>query len=214
ASGLFVLDPQTWGFDREGDFRERQSELMAAAASIDESQRTPARLKLARFYLARTLTAEAKGVVDLTASDEDTDGSPLLLRGVANVMLGRGTDAIKDLSDASVSNRSEAALWRALALAQQGKWTEAREGFRSLATAAATLPLELQRLAFQEAVRAAVEVRDFGAAQSLLNEFETLQASAQDADLAVLKGRIMEGLGRLGEALTFYHMAAQSPDRP
>ncbi|TMJ04363.1 MAG: tetratricopeptide repeat protein [Alphaproteobacteria bacterium] len=214
ASGLFVLDPQTWGFDREGDFRERQAELTAAAASADESQRTPARVKLARFYLARELTAEAKGVLDSTASDQHTDGSPLLLRAVANVMLGRGTDAVKDLSHASLANRSDAALWRALALAQQGKWAEAREGFRSLATAAATLPVELQRRAFLEALRAAVEVRDFGAAQSLLNEFETLQASAQDADLAVLKGRIMEGLGRLGEGLTFYHAAAQSPDRP
>ena len=64
-----------------------------------------------------------------------------------------------------------------------------------------------------EAVRAAVEVRDFGAAQSLLSEFETLgQAPARSADLTVLKGRIMEGLGRLAEALTFYHAAAESPD--
>ncbi len=167
--------------------------------------------------MARDLAAEAKGVLDATALDEsaNADGSAFLLRAVANVMLGRGADAMKDLSHASVGNRSDAALWRALALAQQGKWAEAREGFRSLETATATLPMELQRHAFQEAVRAAVEVRDFGAAQSLLNEFETLgQAPARDADLTVLKGRIMEGLGRLAEALTLYRAAADSPDRP
>src|SRR5205807_7530812 len=33
AAGLFVLDPQGWGFDREGDFRARQSELIATAAA-------------------------------------------------------------------------------------------------------------------------------------------------------------------------------------
>lgn len=217
ASGLFVLDPQTWGFDREGNFRERQTQLVAAAASAEEPHRTPARLNLARFYMARELAAEAKGVLDATALDEQAvaDGSALLLRAVTNIMLGRGADAIKDLSQASVGNRSDAALWRALAQAQQGKWTEAREGFRSLDTATATLPVELQRHAFQEAVRAAVEVRDFGTAQSLLNEFETLgQAPARDADLTVLKGRIMEGLGRLAEALTYYRAAAESPDRP
>jgi len=217
AAGLFVLDPQTWGFDREANFRERQEQLVAAAASADESQRTAARLNLARFYMARELTAEAKGVLDATALDENavTDGSALLLRAVSNVMLGRGADAMKDLSHASLGNRSDAMLWRALALAQQGKWAEAREGFRSLDTATATLPVELQRHAFHEAVRAAVEVRDFGAAQSLLNEFETLgQAPARDADLAVLRGRIMEGLGRLAEALTYYRGAAESPDRP
>jgi len=217
ASSLFVLDPQTWGFDREGNFRERQEQLVAAAASADESQRTPARLNLARFYMARELVAEAKGVLDATTLDENavTDGSALLLRAVSNVMLGRGADAMKDLSHASLGHRSDTTLWRALALAQQGKWAEAREGFRSLDTATATLPVELQRHAFHEAVRAAVEVRDFGAAQSLLNEFETLgKAPARDADLAVLRGRIMEGLGRLAEALTYYRAAAESADRP
>jgi tetratricopeptide (TPR) repeat protein len=215
--GLFALDPQTWGFDRESDFRERQIQLVAAAATTDEAQRTPARLGLARFYLARDLMPEAKGVLDVIALDEQAaaEGSALMLRGVANVMMGRGADAMKDLSQPSVANRTDAALWRALALAQQGKWSEAREGFRSLDTATATLPVELQRHAFTEAVRAAVEVHDYGAAQSLLNEFETLgPAPQQDAELTVLKGRVMEGLGRLAEALTFYRTAAEAPERP
>jgi tetratricopeptide (TPR) repeat protein len=129
--------------------------------------------------------------------------------------MGRGADAMRDLTQPSVGSRSEAVLWRALALAQQGKWAEAREGFRSLDAATATLPLELQRYAFTEAVRAAVEVHDYGAAQTLLNEFDTLGPAPQrDADLTLLKGRIMEGLGRLSEALTFYRAAAESPERP
>jgi tetratricopeptide (TPR) repeat protein len=217
ASGLFMLDPQTWGFDREADFRDRQTQLVTAAAAAEEAQRPAARLNLARFYLARDLTTDAKGVLDVTASDESAvaDGSAQMLRAVTNVMLGRGIEAMKDLSHAAVGNRSEAALWRALALAQQGKWSEAREGFHSLDTATATLPMELQRYAFHEAVRAAVEARDFGAAQSLLAEFETLGTLRErDADLAVLKGRVMEGLGRLAEALTFYRAAAESADRP
>jgi tetratricopeptide (TPR) repeat protein len=217
ASGLFVLDPQTWGFDREADFRDRQALLVAAAAAAEEAQRPAARLNLARFYLSRELTADAKGVLDVTASDESAaaDGSAQMLRAVANVMLGHGAEAMKDLSHAAVGNRSEAPLWRALALAQQGKWSEAREGFRSLDTATATLPVELQRYAFHEAVRAAVEARDFGAAQSLLAQFDTLGMTRErEADLTVLKGRIMEGLGRLAEALTFYRAAAESADRP
>src|SRR5258707_34659 len=75
-------------------------------------------------------------------------------------------------------------LWPALAVGREGKWAEARESFRTLDTATATLPLEMQRFAFQEAVRAAVEVRDFGAAASLLSEFETLgSAHERKADL-------------------------------
>ncbi len=199
------------------NFRDRQIELVSAAAAADDVHRPAARLNLARFYLSRDLASEAKGVLDVTAFDEGAmgDGSAQMLRAVANVMLGRGADAMKDLAQAAVGNRSEAPLWRALALAQQGKWSEAREGFRSLETATATLPIELQRYAFHEAVRAAVEARDFGAAQSLLVEFETLGTTRErDADLTVLKGRLMEGLGRLAEALTFYKAAAESPDRP
>jgi tetratricopeptide (TPR) repeat protein len=217
TSNLFTLDPQKWGFDREANFRERQTQLVAEAAAAEAGQRTPARLNLARFYFARDLIPEAKGVLDVTASDEQAaaEGTPLLLRAIANTMMGRGADAMKDLSQPAVAERSEAVLWRALALAQQGKWTEAREGFRSLDTATATLPVELQRYAFTEAVRAAVEVHDYGAAQTLLNEFDTLGSAPQhDADLTLLKGRIMEGLGRLSEALTFYRTAAESPERP
>lgn len=217
VSGLFVLDPQTWGFDREANFRDRQTQLVAGAAAADETHRATARLNLARFYLARDLVTEAKGVLDVTASDEGAaaDGSAQMLLAVTNVMLGRGADAVKDLAHAAAGNRGEAPLWRALALAQQGKWSEAREGFRSLDTATATLPMELQRYAFHEAVRAAVEARDFGAAQSLLVEFDTLGTTRERAaDLTVLKGRVMEGLGRLAEALTFYRAAAESPDRP
>ena len=214
---LFTLDPQKWGFDREGDFGARQTQLVAEAAAAEGVRRAPAQLNLARFYLARDLIPEAKGVLDVAASDEQAaaEGTPLLLRAVANVMMGRGADAMKDLSQASVASRTESVLWRSLALAQQGKWSEAREGFRSLETATATLPVELQRYAFTEAVRAAVEVRDYGAAQTLLTEFDTLGPAPQrDADLTLLKGRLMEGLGRLSEALTFYRTVAESNERP
>src|SRR6185295_10365585 len=97
---------------READFRERQIQLAAEAATADAAQRTAARLTLARFYLARDLIPEAKGVLDVAASDEQaaSEGTPLLLRAVANVMMGRGADAMKDLSHAAVAGRSEAAL--------------------------------------------------------------------------------------------------------
>jgi tetratricopeptide (TPR) repeat protein len=199
------------------DFTGGSQTAAATFGMTSTAQRAPARVNLARFYLARDLIPEAKGVLDVAASDEQAaaEGTPLLLRAIANVMMGRGADAMKDLTQPSVASRSEAVLWRALAFAQLGKWAEAREGFRSLDAATATLPLELQRYAFTEAVRAAVEVHDYGAAQTLLNEFDTLGPAPQrDADLTLLKGRLMEGLGRLSEALTFYRTVAESNERP
>ena len=46
-----------------------------------------------------------------------TNGTALVLRAVANIMLGRGADALKDLSGAAVAKRNDLALWRALAQA-------------------------------------------------------------------------------------------------
>ena len=108
----------------------------------------PAQLELARFYLARDMISEAKGVLDVAASNERAaqDGTALVLRAVANIMLGRGADALKDLSGAAVAKRDDLALWRALAQAKEGKWVEAREGFRALDSATATLPVELQAM--------------------------------------------------------------------
>jgi tetratricopeptide (TPR) repeat protein len=132
---------------------------------------------------------------------------------VATIPLQRGNEAMRDLSAPAITAREDAVLWRALAQVQQGKWSEAREGLASLSGAAAALPLELQRYAFQEAMRSAIEVRDFGTAASLLSEFDTLGPSPQgEGDLALLKGRTMEGLGRIAEAMALYHAAAESPD--
>jgi tetratricopeptide (TPR) repeat protein len=217
SGGAGALDPQVWGADREGDYRDRQASLVTAAAGAEEGRRMGTQLDLARFYLARDMVPEAKGVLDVAASDERAakDGTAFMMRAIANVLLGRGADALKDLSNAAAASRNDAMLWRALAQAKEGKWVEAREGFRALDTETASLPLELQRFAFQEAVRAAVEVNDFGGAATLLGAFDTLgPAQTRDTELVVLKGRVMEGLGRLSEALALYKSAAESSDRP
>lgn len=78
----------------------------------------------------------------------------------------------------------------------------------------ATLPLELQRLAMKEALRAAIEVQDYTGAARLINEFETVGVP-QDMKPAidVLRGRIAEGLGRKDDALKDYRSAVASTDR-
>ena len=212
-----LLDPQVWGANRAADFRARQSDLLRAAAEAENAARTPARLDLARFYLARDMVAEAKGVLDLVAGDERAiaeDPAPLVLRAIANIMLHRPADALKDLANTAVGNRHDAPLWRALAQSQQGNWAQARESFKSFDAAVATLPVELQRQISMEALRAAIEARDFGDAANRVHEFETLGVPGElAAAFAVLKGRVSEGLGRLSDALALYHAAAESPDR-
>ena len=158
-----TFDTQLWGFDREAKFSDRQAELIRLAAAAPESKRRAARLNLARFYLARDMAAEAKAVLDVALADQrgadDVTGS--VLKAIANVMLDRPDEALKELSNPQIGNQQDAPIWRAIAYARQGKWPEARDAFKNVDAAMGALPIELQRMAMQQALRSAIEVRDF-----------------------------------------------------
>jgi tetratricopeptide (TPR) repeat protein len=129
-------------------------------------------------------------------------------------MMDRPERALKDLANPTIGNQFDAPLWRALAHARQGKWSEAREGFKNAETTIGTLPAELQRLVMQEAIRASIEVRDFASAAERLEEFETIGVPADLAPaISILSGRLAEGLGRTEDALSSYRAAAESKDR-
>ncbi|MPZ39188.1 MAG: tetratricopeptide repeat protein [Rhizobiales bacterium] len=212
-----VLDLQSWGFDRQADFAERSTQLMMAAADAPASKRLPARCDLARFYLARDMYTEAKAVLDVALADDPPsaeDSAPVVLRAVANVMIGRPDAAMKDLSNPFVGDRHDAPLWRALANARLGKWTEARDGFREAETAMTTLPIEFQRVMLRDMLRASLETGDITGAVSRLNEFELVGVPREmEPAISVLSGRLAEGLGRIGDALRAYRAAHDSWDR-
>jgi tetratricopeptide (TPR) repeat protein len=210
-----VFDTQTWGFDRQANFQDRQNELIARAAAAPESKRRAARFDLARFYLARQMAAEAKGVLDVATADErEASVTGSVLTAVADVMLGRAEEALKALANPKIGNSSDAPIWRAMARASQGHWARAREEFKKVEVAVGALPVELQRLAKREMLRCSIEVKDFAGASTLLNDFETLNIPPEMApSIQVLRGRVEEGLGHNADALTAYRAAAASRNR-
>jgi hypothetical protein len=142
-------------------------------------------------------------------------GSATVLRAVAEVMMNRPNEALKDLADPSVGDQHDAPLWRALAYARQGKWTQARGGFKTVDAAVATLPIELQRVALKDETRSAIEVGDFAGASTELNNFETIGVPHDmEPVIAILMGRVAEGMGHSEDALAAYRTAADSWDRP
>src|ERR1051326_7314177 len=213
----FTLDAQLWGFDREADFVRRQMELMRGAAEAPELERSARRLELARFYLARELYPEAKGVLDVALAKDlpKSEAAPaLVLRAISATLMGRPADALKDLANPAVGDHFDAPMWRSLAYADLGKWPEARQGFKNVEAAIATLPIELQRTVIRAAFQAAVEMRDFAEAGNLLEALETLGSLDDGASVLVLKGRMAEGLGRIADALATYQAAASGSNRP
>ncbi|MCC6776560.1 MAG: tetratricopeptide repeat protein [Hyphomicrobiales bacterium] len=213
-----ALDGQTWGFDRHTEFEPRRAELIRAAAEAPEAKRTAARVDLARFYLAREMGAECKGVLDLALAEQaptPETAVAFLVRAIAQIVMGRIDGALKDLGYPTVGNQHEAPLWRAVAYAHQGKWSEASDGFRSAASTIGLLPLELQRTVLKEMVRASIETGDITGAVKQMEEFEAVGIPRElEATLSVLTGRVAEGLGRIDDALRAYQAAADSWDRP
>ncbi len=211
------FDTQLWGFDRQTAFYPRQSALIYKAAMAPPAKRRQARLDLARFYIAQNMLAEAKGVLDFTLSEERgaDDVTGTVLKAVTNVMLDRPDAALKNLANPQVGNQLDAPVWRAMAYARQGQWVEAHKRFKDVDSALGALPIELQRLALRAALHAAIEVRDFSEAGRVLSELQTAGVPPMMASsVAVLAGRIDEGLGRNEDALTNYRAAASSRDRP
>jgi tetratricopeptide (TPR) repeat protein len=211
-----ALDVQGWGFDRQAEFGERSLQLLRAAADAPPAKRFAARADLARFYLARDMGVEAKAVLDVALADNPAtaeDSTPLVLRAIAEISMGRLDEALKELNNPLVGHQHDAPLWRALIYARQGKWSEAHEGFRSAAIG--TLPLEMQRMMLQDMVRTSLEVGDITGAVSQMHEFEAVGIPHElEPALAVLNGRIAEALGHNNEALLAYQTAADSWDRP
>jgi tetratricopeptide (TPR) repeat protein len=212
-----MLDPQSWNFDREAAFADRKAELIMAAADAPNSKRLMARADLARFYLAREMGEEAKAVLDVALADHPPtadDPTPLVLHAVANIMIGRGEAALKDLASPFVGDRNDAPLWRALAYARIGRWSEARNGFSKAATAISTMPREMQRTMLKEMIRTFIEVGDVTGAVTQMQAFETIGIPHKlKPDMSVLAGRIAEGLGRMQDARRAYRAAAESQDR-
>jgi hypothetical protein len=213
-----MFDAQVWGLDRQSIYGERQSQLIAAAAAAPAAKRAQQRLDLARFYIARDMYPEAKGVLDVVLGEghpvaEDVTAS--VLRAVAEVMMNRPDAALKDLTNPVIGDQHDAPLWRALAYAGQGKWGLARDSFKRVEAAVATMPVELQRVALKSEMRAAIEVGDFAGAADELNDLEIigLPHELQPA-ISVLVGRLSQGMGRNEDALAAYRTAADSWDRP
>ncbi|MDB5601014.1 MAG: hypothetical protein JWN71_3058 [Xanthobacteraceae bacterium] len=213
-----MFDPQIWGTDRTALFPEQQAKLAAAAAQAPENKRAVARIDLAKFYLARDMYPEAKGVLNVVIGDTSPnaaeDVSALVLRGVASILMDRPEEGLKDLSNPLIGNQYDAPLWRAFAYARQGRWSEARDTFKGVEASMGALPVELQRKALIEALRASIEVRDFAGAGRRLNEFELVGTPRElEPAVAVLTGRVAEGLGKTEDALNAFHTAADSWDR-
>ncbi len=212
-----VFDVHEWRRNQQDDFVKRLDMLVTAASRATAEQRNPARLDLARFYMSRGMHPEAKGVLDLALGETkpgQEDLSALIVHSVASTLMGRPEQGLKDIASPAIGTNYDSQLWKALALARQGKWADAREKFKNVEFAVTSLPLELQRVVLMEAMRAAIEVKDYSGAASRSNDLDVIGIPPDlKPQISVLRGRLAEAMGRDKDALVEYKAAARSADR-
>jgi hypothetical protein len=212
-----LFDAEEWRKNREEKFFPRLDALIKAASVAPPEEKTPARLELANFYMARGMYQEARGVTNLILSETKQgteEAAVLMVHAIASILIGHPERGLKGLADPAIGNGYDAQLWKGFAFARQEKWADAREKFKNAEFSIASLPLELQRLVTLDAMRAALEVKDYAGASRRRSELDVIGIPADmKPEMAVLRGRLAEALGHDKDAIDAYRFAAYSDDR-
>jgi hypothetical protein len=212
-----LFDIEEWHKNQTQNFVPRLDGLIRSLALAEPDQRPQARLDLARFYMARGMYYEVKGVTEAALADSNPkkdESITLMVHAVASILVDRPAQGLKDLANPAIGSNYDSQMWQALALARQQKWAEAREKFKNVEFAIASLPLDLQRTVTMEAMRASLEVRDFAGAAKRRAELDVIGIPPElQPAVSVLRGRLAEALGHERDALDEYKAAAASDDR-
>ncbi|TWB01834.1 tetratricopeptide repeat protein [Bradyrhizobium stylosanthis] len=211
-----IFSPEGWRKGQSENFWTRQTDLVMAISAVDPAMRSLPRLDLAQFYMSRAMYHEAKAVTELMLADplNKEESGALIMHAIASILIGRPAQGLKDLANPVIGNSHDSQLWKALAYARQGKWADAREKFKNVEFAIASLPLDIQRIVTMDAMRSSLEVKDYAGASKRRSELEVVGVSPEAAPgFAVLRGRLAEALGHDKDALDDYKFAVGSNDR-
>lgn len=213
-----TFDLELWAVDERAPFRERESDLLANAAAVHDTQRTAKRLDLVRFYMAQQRWAEAKAVLDAIVRQDRRiaeDGTIQGLRGVVSIMMHRPADALREFSHPAMANAPDIALWRATALAMDGRSKEAHDAFEGSDVSPATLPHPLARAILVRAIEAALDSGAVDRADKHLADLQEIGVPpSAEQQFALLRGRVIEAKGMDRDALVAYSRATNGPDLP
>jgi tetratricopeptide (TPR) repeat protein len=186
-------------------------ERRAADEGVMQGAPVDARMELAHFLLQNDFAPEALGALRHAAVNQgdlvEIDPEFRLMRGEANVMMGRYANADSDLTASALMQNPAAALWRGYAAAQRQDWSTARQQLEAGAGAMEELP-PAWRARFQLALaNAAFELNDYAAAQAAqsaamgqaTDQQMRLQARFLQARLAAAQGDNPSALQMLDE---------------
>ena len=199
--------------------RQRIDELTRRAAEegVQEGAPVEARMALARYLLENEFAAEALGALRIVAINQgelvEIDPEYRLLRGAANVMMGRVHAAQADLTASALINNPSAALWRGYAAAQQQDWADARRELERGAGGLEEHP-PAWRARFQVALaEASMQLNDYAAAEAVARAAGAIAPDqALRLQARLIEARIVDARGDPARALTMLDELSRTND--
>lgn len=212
------LEPIAWLGGAPEDFYARRYALEQRLAVASDGDRNRARLDLARFHFAQHMAPEALGLLErISENQPDIVSRPefALLQGAAKVLSGQSDAGLEILRRPVFQESEEAALWRAVALAQQGEWEAAARNFQDGGPWLRAYQSPLLDTLVQSAAQTALERGNVVEAERLLSRLseETGGASNRTPAVAYFRGMIAKLQDDPAEAERRFNQAAASNDR-
>jgi tetratricopeptide (TPR) repeat protein len=197
TGSLAVPPPEFW--------RKRHELSTRIAESQDPDEQVEAWYEAAKFYVSNSLGAEALAALDLIArrdGSEAVSDRMAVMRAGAQVMMGRPDEAYRLLDGSALAESADAAVWRAIALADMGDYAAAHRAWVRGEGVVDGFPEAVRRRFFLAGVRTAIELNDYGRARTLVARIDTDQLSRHELDaLAVLHARALDANGHPVEAI-------------
>lgn len=211
------MDFERWKYSPGDNFIERKQFHQRTVALATGSDIAEARIKYAKFLLSYRLGTEAftmlQGAV-LTSEKIENDPGFRALRGVAQIMMARPEAALGDLAFPALSDDPHSSLWRGVAYAELGQWSDARLSFEQAEKAFEIYGPDLQGLFRLKAAESALATGDLGSVEFNLDRIPIDPEAGRWAEQADLtRARLFEALGRADEALEIYDQLLASEQR-
>ncbi|HEY0266603.1 MAG TPA: hypothetical protein VGC16_07620, partial [Rhizomicrobium sp.] len=207
GDGPSYLDFAHWGEASGGSFLATERRLTQATARQAPAVAGPARLTLARFYLANGLGAEALGLLNLVQANDPAlagDAQLVTMRAAAEYMMGRYRDAHNELGGPGFDADRHAAFWRGLTEAAMENWKDAHTHLEQAGPVLNRYPARWQANAILADADAAMGLGRLDLADAALQRLPRELDARQSLASELAQARLMAAESRYSEAVKHF----------
>ena len=197
-------------------FAERERLLVKDIVESEEGEHPKFHIRLAEFYVANGYGPEA-----IASLDRALQAQPLLQnkrayvlpKAAAELVMARHKDALKTLTGETYEKDPDAAVWRTIAAAGEGKWSLAFKNAAMGRTRLSSYDSKTKHDFFLSAAKAALELKDIDNAKGFLGRLNLHNASQYNLGrYEILQGELAIEEGRIEDARFFYDRAMKIDD--